>query len=296
MQSVLITGANGFVGHYLINHLLHQGYRVIATAKDGNRHKDESENLIFDHLDFTNGHTVKEVLEKYKPAVIVHAGAISKPDKCEQNKETAYRINVSGTINLLEEASNYKSFFIFISTDFVFDGEKGFYKEDDLRKPVNYYGETKLIAEDAVMKYGFDWAIVRTVLVYGKSFSGRDNLVTNVAKALTENKPLKIFDDQVRTPTYVEDLVNGVCAIIERKARGVYHLSGEDVRTPYEIAIAVAELLHLDKSLITRVTAGTLQQPVKRPLKTGFNISKAKENLGFNPMSFDEGLKKTFSD
>jgi dTDP-4-dehydrorhamnose reductase len=226
--------------------------------------------------------------------VVVHGGAISKPDECEQNRGNAFLNNVTGTIYLLDQARLYRSFFIFISTDFVFDGERGMYVEDDPRKPVNYYGETKLMAEDEVMKYPCDWAIVRTVLVYGKPLAARQNLLTSTAQALLKGEHLKIFNDQVRTPTFVEDLASGIVGIIEKDASGIYHISGEDVRTPYDMAVAVARHLGYDETLIQPVTADTFHQPARRPLKTGFNLSKAKQVLGYQPVSFDEGLRRTF--
>ncbi|HEU0112802.1 MAG TPA: SDR family oxidoreductase [Flavisolibacter sp.] len=293
MQTVLITGANGFVGYYLTQLLLKKGFRVIATGKGENRLYVEDKNFSYQTLDFTNDEEVEKIFLKQKPETVVHCGAISKPDECELNKENAFRTNVTGTLYLLNAAYKLRSFFVFLSTDFVFDGKSGMYKEEDARKAVNYYGETKILAEDEVMKYSFGWAIVRTVLVYGKRFLNRDNIVTNVAGKLKKGEELKIFNDQVRTPTYVEDLAAGIVSIIEKKATGIYHISGDDVLTPYEIAFAVANHLKLNSSLIQKVTEKDFDQPARRPLKTGLDISKAKKVLGYQPISFTEGLKKT---
>lgn len=295
MRRVLITGANGFVGYYLVQQLLQKKYVVIATGKGKNRLPFQNKKLTYHSLDFTSQEAVMEIFHSIMPQVVVHCGAISKPDECEQNKEAAFLSNVTGTSYLLEVAAAYRAHFIFLSTDFVFSGEKGFYKEEDERGPVNYYGETKVAAEDKVVTYPFDWSIVRTVLVYGKSFCGRENIVTNTAKSLQQGKPLKIFDDQVRTPTYVEDLAAGLVALIEKEAKGIYHLSGEEVRTPYDIAVETAGFLGYDPSIITPVKAQEFDQPAKRPAKTGFNISKAEKSLGFLPLSFSEGLRRTLS-
>ncbi|HEU4903160.1 MAG TPA: SDR family oxidoreductase [Flavisolibacter sp.] len=295
MQTILITGANGFVGYYLVQQLLQNGHKVFATGKGENRLPFTGENFRYHSMDYTNKENIAAVFAEVQPAVVVHCGAISKPDECEQNRREAFLANVSGTINLLEAAALYQAHFIFLSTDFVFSGETGFYKEEDTRAPVNYYGETKLLAEDEVMKYPFAWSIARTVLVYGKTFSGRENLVTNTAKALQLGKPLRIFDDQVRTPTYVEDLATGIVAIIEKGATGIFHLSGEDVLTPYDIAMETATYLHLDTSLLSAVKAAELDQPARRPAKTGFVIEKAKKELNYQPVSFREGLRRTFA-
>jgi dTDP-4-dehydrorhamnose reductase len=294
MQTVLITGANGFIGYYLVQQLLQKQYRVIATGKGENRLPYKEENFHYQTWDFTSKEAVATGLAAARPNVVVHCGAISKPDECEQNKEAAFQSNVTGTINLLEAAARNKAHFVFLSTDFVFSGDTGFYKEEDERAPVSYYGETKVLAEDEVMNYPFRWSIVRTVLVYGKTFSGRENIVTNTAKALREGAPLKMFDDQVRTPTYVEDLAAGIVALIEKSATGIYHLSGEDVRTPYDIAVETAKHLGYDPSLITAVKAHEFHQLARRPAKTGFDVSKAKRELGYRPVSFAEGLRCTF--
>jgi dTDP-4-dehydrorhamnose reductase len=294
MATILITGSNGFLAHYLIKQLVDSEYQIIATAKGENLLPFQSDNLIYESMDFTDAEQVKKVFNKYKPDIVVHSGAMSKPDDCEQNKEIAFRTNVTASIYLSEQAARFKSFFIFLSTDFIFSGEKGMYKEEDEPAPVNYYGETKLLAEMEIKKYPYDWAIVRTVLVYGKPFHTRQNILTSVANALRKGEPLKIFDDQVRTPTYVEDLAGAIIEMIKRHTTGIYHISGEDIYTPYQMALAVANHLNLDASLITKVTEQEFQQPARRPLKTGFNISKAKQELNYNPTPFKEGLKKTF--
>lgn len=295
MQNVLITGANGFLGYYLTQLLLKKGYEVMATGKGECRLPFQEKNFHYQSMDFANDEEVKNVFEQYRPGVIVHCGAESKPDACELNKENAFRINVSGTMNLLKASETLQSHFIFLSTDFVFDGKKGMYTEDDERSAVNYYGQTKILAEDEVVQYQYAWAIVRTVLVYGKPFLSRQNILTNVAAALQKGEKLKIFNDQVRTPTFVEDLASAIESIIGKKATGIYHISGEDVLTPYQMAIAVAKYLNVDASLIAKVSENDFEQPAKRPLKTGFTISKAKKELHYQPHSFEEGLKKTFA-
>jgi dTDP-4-dehydrorhamnose reductase len=294
MPTILLTGANGFLGHYLVQPLLQRKYVVVATGKGQNRLPFQDDDFSYQPLDFTAKENVASVFAEAKPAVVIHCGAISKPDECEQNREAAFLSNVTGTINLLEASAKQKAHFIFLSTDFVFRGDKGFYKEEDERAPVNYYGQTKLLAEDKVMAYPFEWSIVRTVLVYGKTASGRENIVTNTAKALQEKRPLKIFTDQVRTPTYVEDLATGIVAIVEKKATGVYHLSGKDLRTPYQIAVETAQHLGLNPAMITPVTAEEFAQPARRPPKTNFDISKAQRDLNFRPRSFAQGLRQTF--
>lgn len=294
-MKILITGANGFLGHYLSGQLLTKKHQVIATGKGICRLPYLQDDLFsYKEMDFTDPSSVRTVLESEKPDTVVHAGAISKPDDCEQDKTYADKVNIEGTQILLQESQKFKCHFIFLSTDFIFDGLQGMYKEEDKGNPVNYYGVTKLKAEELVLQYPFCWCIVRTVLVYGKPLTGRGNILTVVKDKLEKGEEYNVFDDQVRTPTYVEDLAAGIVTIIEKKAGGIYHLSGTDILTPYQMACYAADHLKLDKTLLKKVTALTFTQPAKRPQKTGFIIDKAKEELGFRPVSFAEGLVKTF--
>jgi dTDP-4-dehydrorhamnose reductase len=296
-MKILITGANGFLGYYLTEKLLLKDYTVIATGKGENRLPfGKYDNFIYSEMDFTDPFRVHDVFEKYKPEVVLHAGAMSKPDDCEQNQWQAYIVNVEGTVTLLINAEEIKSFFVYVSSDFIFGGEKGMYKEEDDAMPVNFYGKTKLEAEEAVKEYKYDWAIVRTVLVYGRPHAGRSNILSIVKEKLEKGETYNVVDDQVRTPTYVEDLASGIITVIEKRAKGVYHLSGKDILTPYQMARKAARYLELDPSLIKKVTAADFSQPAKRPAKTGFVIDKARKELGYNPVSFEEGLRKTFSE
>src|SRR6218665_476118 len=292
-MNVLVTGANGFVGHYLVKKLL-PGHKVIATGRGECRLSFEADNFVYEPMDFTDPFAVHDVFEKYKPAVVVHAGAMGKPAECEEQQWQTYIVNVEGTVTLLTNAAEINSFFVYVSTDFVFSGEKGDYIEEDATGPVNYYGKTKQEAEDAVREYEASWAIVRTVLVYGQPLSGRSNILTIVKDKLEKNESYNVVDDQMRTPTYVEDLAEGIVKIIDQRATGIFHLSGQEKLTPYRMAQETALYLGLDKELIRRVTAANFSQLAKRPANTSFIISKARALLGYEPVSFREGLERMF--
>lgn len=294
-MKILITGANGFLGFYVVKQLINDGHVVIATGKGKCRLPfNVCTTFFYEEMDFTDPFQVHDVFTAYHPECVVHAGAMTRPDDCELNQWDAYVTNVEGTVTMLLNAEEFKCSFIFISTDFVFDGSKGMYEENDIRSPVNFYGKTKMEAEDAVMAYEYNWVIVRTVLVYGPPATGRSNLLTVVAEKLSAGEQYRVFDDQVRTPTFVKDLAAGISMIISQKATGIFHLSGKDVLTPYGMALATAELLGLDVSLLEKITRADMQQPATRPMKTGFDISKAEKELKFQPVAFRDGLKGTF--
>ncbi|HEV7780115.1 MAG TPA: SDR family oxidoreductase [Chitinophagaceae bacterium] len=294
-MNILVTGANGFLGHHLIAQLLKKEHSVIATGRGECRLPFTGQKgFQWLSLDFTDPFAVHNTFQLYKPEVVIHAGAMTRVDECEQKQWDTYLVNVEGTVTLLLNAFEHKSFFIFVSTDFVFTGDKEFYSEEDEPGAVNFYGKTKLEGEDAVKEYEYDWAIVRTSLVYGKPLGGKSNILSVVKEKLEKKERYDVVDDQVRTPTYVEDLAAGIVSIIEKKATGIYHIAGADVLTPYQMACMTADHLGLDPSLIGRVTAADFSQPAKRPARTSFSIDKARKDLGYSPLRFKQGLEKTF--
>ncbi len=297
-MKILITGSNGLLGQHLVNMLIETTtYEVVATGKGDCRLPFKSTSLFnYYPLDITDGVAVQTFMKLHKPDVVVHAAAMTQPDPCELDPIGCWEINVTATRFLIDAAEEVKAFFIFLSTDFVFDGLNGPYTETDIPGPVNYYGSSKLAAEKSVMESSvLQWAIVRTVLVYGNILVGnRSNVISWVKENLEQEKPIKVVGDQWRTPTYVEDLAKGIILVIQKKATGIYHISGEEGLSPYDMAVATADYLHLDKSLMTKVDASIFTQPARRPLRTGFIIEKAKKTLGYKPLSFKDALMKMY--
>ncbi|WP_127132185.1 SDR family oxidoreductase [Pseudoflavitalea rhizosphaerae] len=291
-MKILITGANGLLGQHLVQELLHQQFTVVATSKGPNRLPFEpSEQFSYRSLDVTDELNLEKVMDEERPDVIVHAAAMTQVDECEKNTELCEKVNVYGTTQLLVDAEAFSKYIIYVSTDFVFDGLNGLYREDDDLRPVNFYGFTKMQAEAIMHTSEIPWAIVRTCLVYGNPLQGtRSNIVNWVRESLQEGEPIKVVSDQMRTPTYVGDLAKGLVEMIKRRSTGIYHLSGKEQLTPYQMALKTADHFSLDKSLITEVTADTFTQPAKRPPRTGFDISKAEKDLNYKPLSFEEGL------
>lgn len=291
-MKVLITGANGLIGQHVTKLLLDKNYRVVATSRGESRLPFQpSGNYTYHAMDVANALETFAVMSLEKPDVVVHTAAMTQVDDCELRPQQCERINVQGTSQVLTDAETFSSHFIYISTDFVFDGEKGNYTEEDETKPINLYGFSKLQAESMVQTNTIPFAIVRTCLVYGNLLQGsRTNIVSWVKESLEQGKTIRVVSDQWRTPTYVEDVAKGIALIIEKKATGIYHISGKDLLTPYEIAIKTANKFQLDATKIIKVDAATFKQPGRRPLKTGFVIEKARQELGYEPISFEEGL------
>lgn len=291
-MKVLITGSNGLLGQYLIQRLAAlPGYEVTATGRGANRLRMQK-GYQYESVNLADEAAVKGLIERTQPEVIIHAGAMTQADDCERSKDACWMVNVTATRYLVQGAEKTGAFFLFLSTDFVFDGLAGPYKEDDPVNPVNYYGASKAAAERVVMQSKVSWAIARTVLVYGLADDPRrSNIITWVKTNLEQKKRLKVVNDQWRTPTLVQDLAEGCKLIIDKRAQGVFHLSGKDMLTPYDMALQVANYLQLDEKLFDKVDANSFKQPAKRPARTGFIIDKAEKELGYTPHSFEEGLK-----
>lgn len=294
-MKIFITGANGLVGQNAVKQFTAAGYDVTAAGRGACRLPAGDAPFRYISLDNTDRDAVLATVAEACPGVIVHAAAMSQPDACELSRAECDDCNVNATRYFTEAATVVNAGMIYISTDFIFSGDDGPYKETDQPAPVNYYGRSKWQGEQIVRQSSVRWAIVRTVLVYGNILSGtRSNIVTWVKENLEKGKPIKVVSDQLRTPTYVEDLVGGIQLIVEKNTEGIYHISGKEVLTPYDMAVCVADYFGLDKTLMEKVNASVFTQPARRPLKTGFIIDKAEKELGYSPIGFMEGIRRMF--
>jgi dTDP-4-dehydrorhamnose reductase len=289
---ILITGANGLLGQKLVEQLVQQGdFDVIATGRGACRLSGSG--FTYQTLDIENEQEVEATLADLRPEVIIHGAAMTHVDECEKHQEACYKANVLATKYLIAAAEKIQSHFIFVSTDFIFSGLDGQnpYTEDAVADPVNYYGQTKLDGEELLKRSSLKWAIARTVLVYGLANDlSRSNIILWVKASLEAGKQIQVVDDQVRTPTLAEDLAAGCILMAEQGATGIFNISGSELLTPYDMAIETADYFGLNKELIVRTDSTKFTQPARRPMKTGFVIEKAKNQLGYRPKTFREGI------
>ncbi len=290
----MITGANGFLGQHLTLFLANDQFEVIATGRGACRILATA-NFSYIGVDLTDAISVKKMIENVKPDIIIHNAAMSKPDECENDKIACILNNVTTTEILVGAANEFGAKLIYISTDFIF-GENGPHAVDAIPAPLNFYGESKLMAERVVQSTAQKFAIVRPVFIYGKAMEGmRPSFLHWVKNNVETGKIIKVVNDQLRTPTFVTDICNGLKIIIENDKQGVYHLAGKDVLSPYQMAISVADVLGLDKSLIISVTADTFPEPVARAKKSGLKIDNSVKELNYQPVSFNDGVQLTFN-
>jgi len=288
---IIVTGSNGLLGQKLIQLLAGKAnVELLATSKGKNRF-NRKEGYRYQSLDITNRTDVLAVVAEFQPDALINTAAMTNVDACELDKERCWDLNVNAVKHLIEAAKQSNTHLIHLSTDFIFDGAAGPYKEEDEPNPLSYYGQSKYQAEQLLAGSTIKWSIARTIIVYGVvPDMSRSNVVLWAKEALEKGTPLTIVEDQFRTPTFAEDLAMGCYLIAEKKAEGIYHLSGKDAMSILDLVYKVADFYGLDQTIVTPIQSSALNQTAKRPTRTGFILDKAMTDLGYNPKSFEEGL------
>lgn len=290
MKKVLVTGSNGLLGQKLTDLYLQTSVHLIATGKGENRHPVKS-GYEYETMDISDEDSVQNVILKHKPDTIIHGAAMTNVDACELDPEACDLLNVKATQYLVDAANAVDAHLIFVSTDFIFDGTAGPYKETDKPNPLSIYGQAKLDAEQIVTNQAAKWAIARTVLVFGiVADMSRSNIVLWAKQSLEDKKPINVVDDQYRSPTLAEDLAIGCRLIEEQNATGIFNISGKDQMNIYELVQRVADHFGLSMETVSKIDSKSLNQPAKRPPVTGFDLSKSRKVLGYDPRSFDESI------
>lgn len=263
---ILVTGGSGLFGRAFVD--------IVRTKTSHDIHPTYNENPVgreATFLNITDKEIVEEVIKKLQPDVVVHAAAFTNVDRCEIEKEKAYDVNVVGTKNVAETSNEISAKMIYISTDYVFDGTKGFYKEGDETNPISYYGLTKLEGEKIVQKICDDFAIARTSVIYG---SNKKNFVTWIMGELEKKRQVKIVADQWVSPTLNLDLAEQVLALIEKDRKGIFHTAGGERINRYDFSLKIAEVFDFDKNLIIPTEMEKMKWIAKRPRDSSLNISK----------------------
>ena len=280
---LFITGGSGLLGHRIAELALEKSYEVYS----GYCHNHPFAGKAI-KIDLSNPVSIFEAIKEVKPDVIMHTAALTDVDRCEKDKELAFRINVEGTKAVAEAARKLNSFLIYVSTDYVFDGSKGMYREEDETNPVNYYGYTKLLGE----QYCKDFCIARTCVIYGtKPASGKINFVLWLIDKLKSKEKVRIVTDQYITPTLNTNLAKMMLEVAGKELKGIFHLAGATRVSRFEFAEAIADAFDLDKSLIIPSKMEEINWIAKRPKDSSLDTSKAASMLDEKPYELRKALK-----
>ena len=285
-MKLLITGASGLYGSKLAQ---------LATSR---QHKGYSADILGQaaygepvQIDITDKAQIEATFQKLNPDVVIHAAVLTDVDKCELNRELAWKINVEGTVNVAQAAKDCGAFLLNISTDYVFDGEKGNYTETDLPSPVSFYGYTKLKSEEAVKKILTKYCIARTSVIYGSTpAAGKINFALWLLNKLTNKEQTSVFTDQWNSPTLNTSLAEMTLEVAERKIAGTFHLSGATRISRYDFATLFAKIFELDGSLLVPILSKDLKFPAKRPKDSSLNTAKAQQTLKNKPLPIEKAL------
>jgi len=290
-KTIVLTGSNGLLGQKVLQLLAGRNFTtVIATSKGANR-LFSREGYTYHSLDITDNQELGKLFEETRPTHFIHTAAQTQVDYCEDHREECDAVNVEAVKNIASLCKKHNTHLVHISTDFIFDGKGGPYKENDLPNPLNYYGLSKLKSEQAVIDADISFTILRTILLYGIiPAMSRSNIVLWARESLLKKNPIKVVNDQYRTPTLAEDLAIATVAANMKKSQGIVHISGAEYMSIADMVYQVADTWSLDRSLITEIDSKTLKQPAVRPARTGFIILKAQIELGYQPRTLKQGL------
>ena len=246
MARVLVTGSGGLLGSRLVPLLAERGYEVIAVYRE--HPPPETEGVRPVKLDVTDSVRLEDLILKTQPDTVIHAAAYTDVDGCERDKGRAWRTNVDATRSIVRASRVVNAHLVYVSTDYVFDGDKGLYRESDTPNPVNYYGLTKLVGEELVKSSELLYTIVRPSAIYGIGGS-KKSFAEYVAEKLSHGERVKALIDQYVSPTYNGLLAEALAEIVELKPLGILHVAGPRMNR-YEFAVRVAEALELPAELI----------------------------------------------
>jgi len=284
-KKLLVTGASGLLGKKIVE--LAQNDFIITPI-----HKTRPLHSSSVKLDVTESLAVLNLLNKLEPDVVIHTASETNVDKCEIEKEHAWKINAEGTRNLAEACQNVNAKLVYVSTDYVFDGEKGLYTEEDKPNPVNYYGVTKLEGEKQVIEHCKNYAILRTSVLYGWH-PWKQNFATWIINKLEQQQKITVVEDHYNTPTLADNLAEIALEAVQKDLQGLYHASGSQRISRYEFARQIAKTFNLDSNPIKPIKMSQLTAWIaKRPRDSSLNTDKIQKKLKTKPLNVTEGLNR----
>jgi dTDP-4-dehydrorhamnose reductase len=276
-QTILVVGAKGMLGRDLMD-VLHSSLL-----------NDEIIGWDIEEIDIQKEEDTVFKIEKLRPDIVIHLAAYTDVDGCESNEEKAFSVNAEGTKHVALAASRCLAKMVYLSTDYVFDGNKKEpYLESDVPHPLNVYGRSKWEGEQHVQKLVENSLIVRTQWLYGRY--GK-NFVTSILRQATEKRVLSIVNDQMGSPTYSADLGKAIFTLIQFDVRGIFHVANSDLCTWYTFGQAILKLSGMNKVKVIPISSKDLGRPAARPAYSVLNCQKLKRETGLTLRPWSEALK-----
>jgi len=285
----LITGAAGLVGSQVVKDLVDQNHTVYSCY-----HEQKPSHGIPIQLDLTDSDKIIQTLQETKPDRIIHLAAMTNVDLCETEKELATLLNVKATETLAKQAAKQNIFFVYVSTDYVFDGINGMKKEDDPTNPLGFYGQSKLEGELTLNKLASGWCIARTSTPFG--IHKKKSFPLWIKESLESKKEIPVLVDQFTSPTFIPNLSKMLIEVATRQITGVIHLAGSTRISRYELAVLVAKKLNLDKSLLKSTRIDKMNWKAQRPKDSSLDVSLATKILNEKPQNIEQSLELFFSE
>ena len=279
----LVTGSAGLVGQQVVKYLS-KSNQVFSCY---NESKPEYGDSV--KMDLKNYEMISSVLTEIKPDVVIHLGAMTGVDLCEKEKTSASEINTKATEIIAKECSKLNSFLVYVSTDYVFDGNFGMYKEDDVANPLGFYGKSKLEGEKAVQNFSTNWCIARTSTPFGLHPT-KKSFPMWVIENLQKQKQIDVLIDQFTSPTYIPNLSRMLIEISERRITGIIHVAGASKISRYQMASMVSDKLNLDGTLLKQISMNKMKWVAQRPKDSSLDVSRASSILNEKPQKIDQSL------
>ena len=281
-MKALITGASGLLGRRMFD-IISKSHETVGTYNKNNSGD-------FHFLDISDKNSVDLFFEKIKPELVIHCAALVDADYCEKDKQTAKKININGTKNVVRACKNLESKLIFISSDYIFKGNNPPYTEESIPDPVNYYGITKVEGERLVKENLSQFLIIRSPLMYGNDEGTKPSFITQIVSGLQENKKVFVDNKIIKYPTLTDDVVTAIVRLMESNANGIYNVCASEAITKYIWAKKIAERYGFS---LENIVEKNNHECAERPLNAQLDSSKIKK-LGIEFTTIDEGLQKTF--
>ena len=289
IKKILVTGSAGLIGTQIVKDLLDNHKQVYSCYN-----KTKPELGIITHLDLTKKDDIVNTMNRIKPDVVIHLGAMTDVELCETETELAKKINTDATEILALESEKHNTFFVYMSTDYVFDGKVGMKKENDKTNPINFYGKSKLDGERVFKKITTPNVIVRTSTPFG-IHSKKISFPIWVKKNLELEKEISVVVNQYTSPSYVPNISKMIIEIIERKITGIIHLAGATKISRYDFAVQISKIINVNKQFLKLTKMDQMDWKAQRPADSSLNVSKANKILKNKPEKIEDSLKLLFN-